>query len=116
MAAYIATSSASGTSGVFYRECILPHHPSCAAKKTSPHICPNSHDERAARHLSDVFEQVTPFRGHSHQQAACGRLGITPSLAEQCCGLRLIESDSGPRAVSQRVVFASATLNDGPGF
>src|ERR1700692_359673 len=53
----------------------------------------------AAGGLSDMFEQVAPFRGYIRQQTACGRLGITPSLAEECCGPRLVEGDTGPRAV-----------------
>ena len=70
---------------------------------------------RTARRLSDMFQQVTPFRGYIRQPTACGQLGITPSLAEECCGPRLIESDTGPRAVPQREVFASAALNHRPG-
>ena len=35
-------------------------------------------------------------RGHLRQPTACARLGITPSLAEECCGPRLIERDTGP--------------------
>src|SRR5215469_3755602 len=62
-----------------------------------------------------MFEQVAPLRSYIRQQAPCGRLGITSSIAEKCCGSRFIESDTGPRAIPQRVIFASATLNHGPG-
>jgi hypothetical protein len=46
---------------------------------------------RPARRLSEMFEQVTPFRGYIREQTACGRLGITLS------------------------VFTRAALNDCPG-
>jgi hypothetical protein len=101
MAAYIATSSALETFEVSYRECIFPHHPHGVAKKNfSAHLSGIPPMDKAARHLPDMFEQLTPLRGHSRQKVTCGRLGITLSLAEQSCGIWLIESDSGARAVS----------------
>jgi hypothetical protein len=60
--------------------------------------------------LADMFEQGAPFRGDIRQLTPCGGLGIAPSLAEEGRNPRLIESNTGPRAVSQGVVFARATL------
>jgi hypothetical protein len=62
-----------------------------------------------------MFQQVTPSCGYILQPPASGRLGIALSLVEECCGSLLIESDTGLRAVPQRVVFASAALNHRPG-
>jgi hypothetical protein len=58
-----------------------------------------------------MFQQVTPSGGDIRQPPARGRLGIGLSLAEEYCGPLLIECDTGPPAVPQRVVFASAALD-----